>query len=202
MNPHFVFNCLNSVNRFILLNQPLVASQYLTKFARLIRLVLENSRSEMISLEKELETLGLYIEKEALRFADRFTYSIELDERTEANCIDIPPMLIQPYVENAIWHGLLHKKGTDGRLDIAVRLLGKDLQVEITDNGVGRFVANLLKSKSASEHKSFGMRMTAERLQLLSKLYNRDIHARIEDLVQPDGTAAGTRVVLTVPVLE
>ncbi|MCB9315692.1 MAG: histidine kinase [Lewinellaceae bacterium] len=202
MNPHFVFNCLNSVNRYILLNQPLVASQYLTKFARLIRLVLDNSRSDVISLEKEIETLRLYIEMEALRFANRFTFRIEMDEAIDPGSIDIPPMLIQPYVENAIWHGLLHKKNNEGELEIRLSLANKDLVIEVRDNGVGRAAANVLKSKSASERKSYGMDVTAERLSLLSKLYKRPIHFHIDDLVHADGAAAGTRVVLTVPVLE
>jgi len=201
MNPHFVFNCLNSINRFILLNQPLVASQYLTKFARLIRLVLDNSKSEMISLEKELETLRLYIEMEAVRFEGRFQFDIRIDEAVDAGSMDIPPMLIQPYVENAIWHGLMHKKNNEGQLDIAVRLDNHDLVIEVTDNGVGRAAAQALKSKSASEHKSHGMAVTAERLKLLSNLYNRNIHARVRDLVLPDGSPAGTQVVLTIPAL-
>ncbi len=201
MNPHFIFNCLNSINRFILLNQPLVASQYLTKFARLIRLVLDNSKSEMISLEKELETLGLYIEMEAVRFEGRFQYQISVDDEIDTGSIDIPPMIIQPYVENAIWHGLLHKKGNEGLLEIDVRLQNHDLIIAVTDNGVGRAAAQALKSKSASERKSHGMAVTAERLKLLSNLYNRDIHTRVEDLVHPDGSPAGTQVTLTIPVL-
>lgn len=200
MNPHFIFNCLNSINRFILLNQPLVASQYLTKFARLIRLVLDNSKSEMISLEKELETLRLYIEMEAVRFEGRFQYKFEVDEAVDPGSIDIPPMLIQPYVENAIWHGLLHKKGNDGLLQVDVRLRNQDLIIKVIDNGVGREAALALKSKSASEHKSHGMTVTAERLKLLSSLYNREIHAHVEDLIFHDGAPAGTQVVLTIPV--
>ena len=201
MNPHFIFNCLNSINRYILLNQPLVASQYLTKFARLIRLVLDNSKSEMISLEKELETLRLYIEMETVRFEGRFQYEIDVDEAVDPGSIDIPPMLIQPYVENAIWHGLMHKKGNDGLLRVEVQLQNHDLLIKVTDNGVGREAARALKSKSASDHKSHGMAVTAERLNLLSNLYNRQIHAKVEDLVLPDGSPAGTQVVLTIPIL-
>jgi LytS/YehU family sensor histidine kinase len=139
---------------------------------------------------------------EALRFADRFTFRIELDDAIDAGSIDIPPMLIQPYVENAIWHGLLHKKNNEGELEIRLSLENKDLVIEVSDNGVGRAAANNLKSKSASERKSYGMDVTAERLSLLSKLYKRPIHFHIDDLVHPDDSAAGTRVVLTVPVLE
>ncbi len=201
MNPHFIFNCLNSINRYILLNQPLVASQYLTKFARLIRLVLDNSKSEMISLEKELETLRLYIEMEAVRFEGRFQYQINVDEAVDPGSIDIPPMLIQPYIENAIWHGLMHKKGNDGLLQVDVELRNHDLIIKVTDNGVGREAAHTLKSKSASEHKSHGMAVTAERLKLLSNLYNSEIHAHVEDLIFHDGTPAGTQVVLTIPAL-
>lgn len=201
MNPHFVFNCLNSINRFILLNQPLVASQYLTKFARLIRLVLDNSKSEMISLEKELDTLRLYIEMESVRFEGRFQYTIDIDEAIDPGSMDIPPMLIQPYVENAIWHGLLHRKGNDGLLEIHIQLLENNLVIGIKDNGVGRAAAQALKSKSASEHKSHGMNVTAERLKLLSNLYGRDIRAQVNDLLYRDGTPAGTEVVLTIPAL-
>lgn len=196
MNPHFIFNCLNSINRFILLNQPLDASSYLTKFARLIRLVLDNSKSEIISLEKELETVVLYIEMESARFQGRFKHQIQVEESIDPGCIDIPPMLIQPYVENAIWHGLLHKKGNDGELDIRVAMENKCLVIEITDNGIGRAAAQILKSKSATEHKSHGMAVTAERLRLLSNRYGRQITVNIQDLTYPDGKAAGTRVVL------
>jgi hypothetical protein len=108
MNPHFIFNCLNSIKLYTLENNSLMASEYLSKFSRLIRLVLENSRSEKITLETELETLRLYMDMEAMRFKDKVQYSIHIAENIDTQFVEMPPLLLQPYVENAIWHGLMH----------------------------------------------------------------------------------------------
>jgi ligand-binding sensor domain-containing protein len=197
MNPHFIFNCLNSINSFILRNQPLEASAYLSKFSRLIRLVLDNSKSEVISLEKELETLALYIGMEAHRFEGRFSYQIMVDEALDPGSIDLPPMLIQPYIENAIWHGLLHRKGNDGLLTLTLQKQNELMEIRIRDNGIGRKAAQELKSKSATERKSHGMALTAERLQILSERYGHDIQVQIQDLLDEQGNALGTEVLLT-----
>ena len=111
MNPHFIFNCLSSVNRFILINQTEEASDYLTKFSRLIRMALHNSEKSYITLENELEALRLYLDLERLRFKNAFNYSISLVNTIDVSAVFIPPMLLQPFIENAIWHGLMHKQG-------------------------------------------------------------------------------------------
>ncbi len=138
MNPHFIFNCLSSINNFVLKNETEAASDYLTKFSRLIRTVLNNSKRSFIPLEDELEMVRLYLEMESLRFKGSFTYRIDRDEKIEPSTIFIPPLLIQPFVENAIWHGLLHKADPGGRLDISVKVEKNILICIIEDNGVGR----------------------------------------------------------------
>ncbi len=193
MNPHFIFNCLNSINRFILINEPDAASDYLTKFSRLVRLILDHSRTEIVSLDRELDALRLYIELEAMRFDHKFAYEIAVAPEVVPGQIDIPPLLIQPYVENAIWHGLMQKK-TPGRLSVRVFLTGPDLEIEIQDDGVGRKAAAELKSKSANRQKSHGMTVTAERLELIRRLFGVDAQVAITDLYDPGGAPAGTRV--------
>ncbi len=195
MNPHFVFNCLSSINRFIMVNQPEEASAYLTKFSRLIRLILDNSRTDTVVLSKELEALKLYIEMEQMRFADRFEYSLEIDPQLQVEHLEIPPLLIQPYVENAIWHGLMHKK--EGCM-LTIRLYpqGKRLCIEIEDNGVGRAKAMELKSRSATAQKSHGMKVTSERLEVINRLYGTEATVETTDLFDEKGLAAGTRILL------
>ncbi|MBK8878983.1 MAG: histidine kinase [Haliscomenobacter sp.] len=197
MNPHFIFNCLNSINRFILVNEPDAASDYLTKFSRLIRLILDHSRTERISLDRELDALRLYIELEAMRFDHKFAYEIDVAPEVVPGQIDIPPLLLQPYVENAIWHGLMQKK-TNGRLWVRVFRIGPDLGIEIQDDGVGRKAAAELKSKSASRQKSHGTAVTAERLELIRRLFGVDAQIDITDLYDSGGAPAGTRVMIRI----
>ncbi len=200
MNPHFIFNSLNSINRFILQNDKHQASEYLTKFSRLVRLILQNSQASFITLESELEALKLYLELEVLRFDNQFGYTIEIDEDIETTIIKVPPLIIQPYAENAIWHGLMHKKAK-GHLMIEMHEgEGDRLICKITDNGVGRQRAAALKSLSASTHKSMGMRITAERIALMQEDSKLDTIIKINDLVMPDGSAGGTEVIITIPV--
>ena len=199
MNPHFIFNCLNSINRFIVVNDNDAASEYLTKFARLIRQVLDNSRGEKVLLLTEIETLKLYIEMEALRFADRFDYHVGVDEGLDPSSFVIQPMLIQPYVENAIWHGLMHRK-SKGKLDIRFSVKGLVLLVTIEDNGVGRARAKSIKEKQMIQRQSHGMKVTAERMTILSKKLNVPVEAEVNDLYDSAGLAVGTRVELTLPL--
>jgi len=197
MNPHFVFNCLSSINHFILANRADDASAYLTKFSRLIRLILDNSRKETNDLKRELETLQLYIEMEQMRFADRFHYTLKIESGINTEDIQIPPMLIQPYVENAIWHGLMHKK-TTGNLLIEIKNTENVLTIIIEDDGIGRVEAAELKSKTASKNKSHGMEVTAERIQLINQLYNANASVDIIDKTNENGTMAGTKVVIKI----
>ncbi|MCB9301261.1 MAG: histidine kinase [Lewinellaceae bacterium] len=197
MNPHFLFNCLNSINRFIQRNEPDAASSYLTKFSRLIRLVLDNSRSDQVSLRDEMEALRLYIELESMRFVGRFTYGIDIASSLDTSSIELPPMLVQPYVENAIWHGLMHKESEDCYLWVRVFERGDRLIIEVEDNGIGREMARQLKSKSATLHKSHGMKVTAERIGLINEIYEARAEVQITDLKDEQGNAAGTKVTLS-----
>lgn len=200
MNPHFIFNCLNSIKLYATANEATKAADYLTRFSRLIRLVLENSRSERVTLQNELEALQLYLEMEAMRFKDKLQFQVVIDNRIDPGFIEIPPLLIQPYVENAIWHGLMHK--LEGGM-VTVRVdqpQDERLLVTITDDGVGRRVAAELKSKSAIPKKSLGMNVTNERITLINQLYQTHTQVTIHDLVDAQGQSAGTEVALEIPV--
>ncbi|MGZ8552255.1 MAG: sensor histidine kinase, partial [Chitinophagaceae bacterium] len=198
MNPHFIFNCLSSINRYILINKTEEASDYLTKFSRLIRMALHNSEKTYITLENELEALRLYLDLERLRFKNAFNYSITFINTIDTNAVYIPPMLIQPFAENAIWHGLMHKKGT-GCLEIRLCAEDKTLTCVIMDNGIGRSMAASLNSRSAEKNKSMGVEITAGRLALLNKSKNEAAVFNIEDLTDDDGNGCGTKVILTMP---
>jgi LytS/YehU family sensor histidine kinase len=201
MNPHFIFNSLNSINRFILQNNKEQASEYLTKFSKLVRLILQNSQAGLIILESELESLRLYLELESLRFDHHFEYKINVEEEIDVAVLKVPPLLIQPYAENAIWHGLMHKIET-GHLEIKLFQENDDvLCCKITDDGIGRNKSAELKSKSTSTHKSMGMRATADRLALLQQTQQLNSTIEITDLVLPDGKVGGTKVLLKIPVM-
>lgn len=200
MNPHFIFNCLNSIQYFTASNEADTASEYLSKFSRLIRLVLENSRSEKVTLTNELETLRLYIEMEAMRFQQKVRYEINVSDEVDTDTIQIPPLLVQPFVENAIWHGLMHKE-TGGLVTIAVKQPSEGLlRIEVIDDGVGRLKATELKSKSVIKHKSFGMKVTTERIELINQLYQTNTSVKINDLKDDWGGALGTEVVVEIPI--
>ena len=200
MNPHFIFNALNSIKSFNLNHDTEGANFYLTKFSKLIRQVLDNSRNEKITLKSELETLVLYLDMENMRIGDKFDYHIKIDPEVETDFVEIPPMLIQPYIENAIWHGLVHKEGQGNiRIDIQSKN-DTHLIISILDNGIGREKAMALKSKTGTTHKSFGMKITAERLDIIKQLYNIEAKINFEDLKNADGSAAGTKVTLEIPI--
>lgn len=197
MNPHFLFNGLNSIKLFVIQNRPEEASVYLSKFAGLIRLILENSKESLIPLERELETLRLYLEMEQLRFETRFTYEVIVDEDIAEELVEVPPTLLQPYVENAIWHGLLHRPTPGGHVQVSVREAGeRSYRLIVEDNGVGRAASAAMKSRSATTHKSLGLRITADRLRLLNERYGLHTEVLIEDLFDR-GKAVGTRVTIT-----
>ena len=196
MNPHFIFNCLSSINGFILTNETETASDYLTKFSRLIRMVLNNSKNSVIDLQEEIEMLRLYLDLERLRAQNSFDYNISFRNDIDTRSIFIPPLLLQPFAENAIWHGLKNKK-EKGIIDIAFWLENNLLVCSITDNGVGRKKSEALKSKSAEKQKSMGMQITNERLALFNNDSAQTIFD-IEDLVDAEAQPAGTRVNLKI----
>ncbi len=197
MNPHFIFNSLNSINRFILQNNKEQASEYLTKFSKLVRLILQNSNASLITLESELEALQLYLELESLRFNHRFNFKISVDDEIDAEVLMVPPLIIQPYAENAIWHGLMHKPDI-GNLEIEIKEEENFLQIRISDDGIGRKKAAELKSKSATTHKSMGVKITKDRIAMMNEKGNKEAVV-INDLVHPDGSAAGTEVIIKIP---
>src|SRR5678815_823690 len=201
MNPHFIFNCLASINRFILKNESKTASNYLTRFSRLMRMVLLNSQKQLISLDDELQMLELYLQMERLRFKNSFDYSITFLNTLDSDNISIPPLLLQPFCENAIWHGLMHSE-RPGRLNIELSLLGKILNCVITDNGVGREKAEEMKSKTAEKEKSMGLKITTERLSLLNNENGLQTFYEIEDLNDEEGNASGTKVILRISYKE
>jgi len=200
MNPHFVFNSLNAINRFILQNNKAQASEYLTKFSRLVRMILQNSQSTLITLESELESLRLYLELEALRFDNHFEYKVTVPRDLDIEILKVPPLIIQPYAENAIWHGLMHKD-EKGYLGINIELQGNYLLITIKDDGVGREQSAARTSKSATKHKSMGLKITADRIKNLQRTAALVSPVAINDLVHADGTAAGTEVIIKIPII-
>lgn len=199
MNPHFIFNSLNSINRFILENNKQQASEYLTKFSKLVRLILQNSQAALIPLENELESLQLYLELEAVRFDHHFDFMIKVEDDLDISELKVPPLIIQPYTENAIWHGLMHKEDK-GHLTVEISQQDDVLLCRITDDGIGRKKAVELKSKSTFAHKSMGMRITADRIAIMQQKKQRTNYITINDLTLPDGSAGGTEVTLQLPV--
>lgn len=199
MNPHFIFNCLNSINRYIVKSDHMTASGYLTKFAKLIRLILDNAAQQTTPLENELQLLQLYIEIEALRFNNRFAWVIEVDEGIDKETVFVPSMVIQPYVENAIWHGLMHKD-EKGLLTIRIGKSSNSLlEIIVEDDGVGRKLSAESSNRDALKTRSYGMQITKDRLHIVNQLFNTQARVRVEDLYAADGSAAGTRVTLNLP---
>jgi len=197
MNPHFIFNCLSAINRIILRNESKIASDYLTRFSRLIRMVLINSQKTMIALEEELQMLRLYLDMERLRFKNSFDYTISFTNAIDAGAVLIPSLLLQPFCENAVWHGLMQKEG-QGYLTIELSKRENILHCVITDDGIGRVRAGELKSKTAKMEKSMGLEITAQRLALLNGDNDVTTFFTIEDVTDISGNIAGTRVILKI----
>jgi len=194
MNPHFIFNALNSVNSFIAQNDERTANRYLTDFSTLMRNVLENSEEDFILLEKEVELLELYLKLEHSRFKDKFDYELIIDEAIEQSQFLIPPMLLQPYVENAVWHGLRYKK-EKGFLKVQLMNKGEEtIRIEISDNGIGREKSKELKTNYQKNQRSKGMQNIKQRIAILNEMYKDKVDVFIEDLYD-DKT--GTKVILT-----
>ncbi|MFN8396061.1 MAG: histidine kinase [Bacteroidia bacterium] len=201
MNPHFIFNCLNSINSFILENHADTASTYLIKFAKLIRLILENSNAKLIPLQSELDALKLYIEMESLRFETKFAWEIAVDDSVATHHLQVPPLILQPFVENAIWHGLLHKEGP-GLLSVGLKCEDNRLLCTITDNGVGREASRARRAASLTKKQSLGLQLTQERLALMNAQEDKHFEIIITDLHAPDGQAAGTQVLIQMEMKE
>lgn len=194
MNPHFIFNALNSVNHYISQKDERAANKYLSDFSRLMRAVLEHSQEDFIDLAKELEIISLYLNLEHNRFSEKFDFSLKIDDELDTEAFKIPPMLVQPYIENAIWHGLRYRE-TKGQLIVSYQKENTLLLITIEDNGIGRTRSQTLKTQNQKKNTSTGMNNIEDRVRIINNMYSTAIEVQIEDL-DNDG---GTRVVLKIP---
>ncbi|MFC4267539.1 histidine kinase [Polaribacter marinivivus] len=193
MNPHFIFNALNSVNSFIAVNDERSANRYLSEFSVLMRSVLENSDEDFIPLTKEVELLELYVKLEHNRFKDKFDYQIMVDENISLDQFSIPPMLLQPYIENAIWHGLRYKK-EKGNLEISITKKDSEtVSIVIIDDGIGRKKSQELKTKNQLKQKSKGMSTIKNRIAILNSMYKERISVKVTNALE---NGEGTKVEL------
>ncbi|NND87643.1 MAG: histidine kinase [Flavobacteriaceae bacterium] len=192
MNPHFVFNALNSIQSFIAVGETMRSEVYLSKFSNLLRKTLQNSRQKTIPLAQELENVEIYLELEKMRFEDKLKYTLEIDPALETELIHVPPMLLQPFIENAIVHGLAPKP-SGGTITIKIDTISEELiRYTIQDDGVGR------KNTSTAEHVSLGTDIVRQRLSLYHEIGKNALI--YDDLVDERGEATGTKVELKVPV--
>jgi len=200
MNPHFIFNSLNAIQHYIFNTRSDEAIKYLNKFARLVRIILNNSEKPTVTVGEDLEALRLYLELEKMRFEEKFDYEIKVEESVDIDYDIMPPLLMQPYVENAILHGL-NPKPEKGHLIIRLHSENNFLICTITDNGIGRVKASeIRRTMPVKKHKSLGMKITEDRLKILNEINNSQLSVTITDLYGPAGEALGTRVQLFVPI--
>ena len=201
MNPHFIFNSLNAIQECIVMQDFDAAYQYLSKFSKLLRQVLNNSEKDFIPLKDEIEVNKLYLELESLRFKKSFSYSIDIEENIDTETLKFPSLLLQPFIENAIWHGLMHKQGAK-KLDISFFLENNHLECVIEDNGIGRErSAEIKKNKLGSQYfESKGTKLSGQRVQLLNDTGYTNASIQIEDLKNTSGEAQGTKVTLKFPL--
>lgn len=195
MNPHFIFNSLASIQFYITKNKPVEAGAYLSDFAKLMRLVIENSRKEYISLEQDIETMKCYIQMQALRFEYQFSHMFEVDPNLQTDDVLIPPMLTQPFIENVLEHAFDNKK--ENNLYVRYIRQNGSLSVEVEDNGIGREKARLTKT---SDHQSFAISVTKSRLEKLNRKKRNKIHFEIIDLMSDTGKPSGTKVTFSIPL--
>ncbi len=198
MNPHFIFNCINTAQNFVLSSEKAEAYEYLSKFAKLLRLVLENSSKTLVPLEDELKQLKLYMELEAVRFGEKFTYKIQVDETLENGVYQIPGMLVQPLVENALLHGIMNRDDTKGKLILLFEKRADTIYCEIRDNGVGRQRASQIKAEKTQHYQSAAIPNITERLSLLQKATSSEVQLTIVDLME-NGNPVGTKAQLYIP---
>jgi ligand-binding sensor domain-containing protein/two-component sensor histidine kinase len=199
MNPHFIFNSLTSIQELIMINKQQEAMHYLNQFSRLLRTVLECSEKNMITLEQEITLLRLYLELESMRFDNKFHYEISLDNAIDPEEVVIPSFLLQPFVENALWHGLMHKED-DRRLRISFALVNNEtMTCTIADNGIGRARAAEIRKKRVRSYQSLGLKIMKDRVEQMKK-QNNCIDLRIIDEINASGEATGTTVILQLPV--
>lgn len=199
MNPHFLFNTVSSIQYFITANDSRSALKYLSKFAKLMRSIMENSKKARIPLRDELVALELYLALESMRFKDKFSYRLTVDEELDKDFDEIPPMLIQPYIENALNHGIMNKEGK-GHIEVTINKRDAFMVVTVEDDGIGRKKAEEIKAQKRTNHKSMGMEITKNRLEIINRLDHSDLDIEIEDLYDPANHPRGTKVKIYVPL--
>jgi LytS/YehU family sensor histidine kinase len=199
MNPHFIFNALNSIQEFILLNKKELASNYLADFADLMRSYLQHSQEDTVSVQDEIETLDLYLKLEKIRFDDDFEFYIQCDNQIDKEQTLIPSFLVQPFVENAIKHGLLHRTGLK-KLSISfTKTNNQSLKCEIEDNGIGRAASAQINNKR--KHQSFATKASQSRLDLLNQSTKEKIDLQIVDVFDAANNPSGTKIIIAIPII-
>jgi len=202
MNPHFIFNSLNSIQHFILQNDKKMSNKYLNRFSKLIRIVLENSQKNLISIDEELAAIEFYLEIEELRFKNKFTYTINISNEIDTANSKIPPLLLQPFLENSIWHGLMNiNDERKGELIFSMNKIENNILCIIEDNGVGRYKAKEIKDRSKRDYKSLASVITNERVELFNYENNKKIIMRYIDKYSSENIAEGTKVEITIPII-
>jgi ligand-binding sensor domain-containing protein len=202
MNPHFIFNCLNSIQQFVFDKDMMATNEYISSFSRLIRATLNHSSRPFISVAEEVEYLTDYLSLEKMRFKNKMNYFVEVEPGIDTDDLLLPPMLLQPYVENCVRHGLRHKTNGQGYISILFRKLAEKLTVTIRDNGIGRKKAREYKTGEHIEYQSKGMSLTLSRIQMINVLYKSQIEVTVEDMLDDKGQPDGTRIVIEFPVFQ
>jgi len=198
MNPHFIFNAISAIQHYIVKNRSLEASSYLSSFAKLMRSILQNSIEEVVTLETEIQTLEDYLNLQNLRLDGNLEYKIQSNEEFDSEDFAIPPMLLQPFIENAIEHGIMKTQEQKGKIDINFKKEQSKLYVEITDDGIGRENAEINKN---NQHKSFATDITNQRIKSMRKTYKKGIRFNIIDLKNNENSPIGTKVIFELPLL-
>jgi LytS/YehU family sensor histidine kinase len=201
MNPHFIFNCLNSIENFIMLNDQIQASDYLNKFSILMRSILDSSRNELIPIAKDMESLRLYVELEQLRFNNKFDYKDFTDPALVGGDYRVPSLLIQPFVENAIIHGLANSEENDLNLTVTTSLEKERIKFIIQDNGIGRIQSAEYNRLNKPYHKSIGLKITEDRINLYKCGNYTDGSVKITDLYDEMNKPVGTKVEITIKAI-
>lgn len=200
MNPHFMFNALNSIKLYIIENDKKKATSYLNKFSKLMRKILEASSLQVTTLSQEIETMGLYMSIENIRFSNEIDFSVIVDSSLNLEFIKIPPLVLQPFLENSLWHGL-SSKGEGKKMTVHIHKISSDyIQIDIADNGIGREASAKIKAKKSINRKSVGINLTNDRLTNFSKNLKNEYSINYEDLKDENNNALGTKVVIKFPL--
>lgn len=201
MNPHFVFNALNSIKLYVINNEQKNAVHYLNKFSKLIRSILESSSVKEVTLSEELKTMSLYMSIENIRLSNEVTYIEKVDPNVNIERIKVPPLILQPFLENSIWHGLSSKKGEKEVILSVNKISDEFIQIDIIDNGIGRDAAMKIRKNKSLNRRSIGIDLTKERLRNFANEYKNNFSLDYSDLIDEKGNTSGTKVTLKIPII-